>query len=103
MHASRAARSRRGAPYVLLPILAGLALAGTLHAGEGHTLERSVIAGGGGTSQGGGHVARGTIAQPVPGTATAAGAGHRVEAGYWQPQGLRPDSIFRNGFEQDPS
>lgn len=86
---------RRAVFLVLLSCAAGAA-----PAGEGYSIERQVIAGGGGTSSGAGYVLRGTLAQAVAGPSGQ--GGHEAWSGFWRPQSAAPagTAIFRDGFER---
>jgi hypothetical protein len=74
-----------------------LLLAGSL-AAQSFTMEREVIAPGGGTWQ-----LDGTLGQPVAGRSS--GGVFTLDGGFWVPEtpaGPRPDDIFSDGFEETP-
>ena len=52
--------------------------------GGGYTIEKSVIAGGGGTSTGGTYLLEGTIGQAIAG-GPATGSPYSVQSGFWNP------------------
>lgn len=63
------------------------------------TLDRGVIASGGGDAAGGAFTLDGTIAQPAVGRAT--GGDFVLDAGFWMPELSVPSEevLFSNGFE----
>ena len=79
-----------------------LLCAGSL-AAQSFSMEREVIAGGGGRGSGGDWQLDGTIAQTPAGK--AAGGVYTLDAGFWVPEtpaGPLPDDIFADGFEGTP-
>lgn len=86
----------------LLHLVLGVSIslgAGAALAMSQYSIERSVVAGGGGTSSAAGYVLNGTIAQSVAGS-SAEGA-QRAWSGFWRPgtPSSTGDAIFSNGFE----
>jgi hypothetical protein len=88
----------------IVAIALGVANVFALHAGaqsDGgpYRIERSVIAGGGGTISGGTFQLRGSVGQNV--AAASSAAGYTFYTGFWSPDaGAAPtDLIFANGFD----
>ena len=66
-------------------------------AGSSYSIEKYVIANGGGTSAAGSYQVQGTIAQVTIGQSAA--NNYQVRSGYWHEAGSNNDIIFKNGFE----
>ncbi|MGA9341228.1 MAG: hypothetical protein WBV61_02710 [Rhodanobacteraceae bacterium] len=78
------------------------AFAGSVNAQSGggpYDIDRSVVAGGGGSLAGGTFELRGTVGQSA--SATLAGSAYRFYGGFWEPaENETPtDLIFTSGFE----
>ncbi|MGA8276692.1 MAG: hypothetical protein WB784_00620 [Rhodanobacteraceae bacterium] len=88
---------------LLMPSFALIgAFAGSVSAQSGggpYGIDRSVVAGGGGSLAGGTFELRGTVGQ-VAGT-TLSGSGYRFYGGFWEPteNEVPTDRIFANGFD----
>lgn len=68
--------------------------------GSGPSVERSVIAGGGGTSSGGTFTIQGTIGQSdADPLQPSSGGNFSVTGGFWASPSTLNGSIFANGFE----
>lgn len=65
--------------------------------GGSYVISPSAIAGGGATLSGGNFQLRGTLGQAA--TAEITAASYRIYDGFWGPQALLSDDIFRNGFD----
>jgi hypothetical protein len=66
-------------------------------AGNNFSINKYVIANGGGTSSAGSYQVQGTIAQVTTGQST--GNSYQVNSGYWQAVDSSNDIIFKDGFE----
>jgi hypothetical protein len=96
----RIGRPRHKAPQRVGGILGLLILAACCcfsASADTYRLDRSVIAGGAGTLQGGPFALHGTVAQPVVGR-EAAGP-YSVGSGFWTGANAPDDRVFANGFE----
>lgn len=65
--------------------------------GAGFKITKSTIDGGGGISQGGGFKMSGTVGQ-ADASLKVSGGGFQLSGGFWA-EGVRPDALFQNGFE----
>jgi hypothetical protein len=67
--------------------------------GGTYALERSVVAGGGGSSAGGAYALSGTIAQPEA-HAVSTGGLYQLHGGFWSGASTAPEvAVFADGFE----
>lgn len=65
--------------------------------GGGFKFTKSTIDSGGGKVEGGGFTMTGSIAQPEA-NQKVTGGGYQLSSGFWA-EGIRPDELFKNGFE----
>ena len=78
-------------------IISACCVISNLMAGESYSIEKYVIANGGGVSSEGAYTLVGTMAQVSIGKST--GGEYLLQSGYWNNTSVNNDVIFKNGFE----
>ena len=73
---------------VVVVLLCGLVLAGSVLAANGFAIPRSVIGGGGQRGTGGGYILNGTVGEPVAGDLNV-GTTYDGSSGFWWPREYR--------------